>query len=226
MSFIQTPENTGKGWDAGYFLVDAENCTRVTAQIAANHAAVVTRGDGTKYVPAGSIIPSNDTNAVGILYEDVDVTTGAMPGSIVTAGIVYKDRLPVVVDSDAVTALTGITWDTYEPKIGRPTSFNKAALGTITVTSTAHATTTGKTVIAVSGYTPGIGESYVYKVAQTTAPSVALGQVLPTSGDDAWTAAAMPVSALASTDGYKITVASVDSLGAAVAAGDATIDVK
>ena len=66
----------------------------------------------------------------------------------------------------------------------------------------------------------------MYKVAQTTAPVVTLSQVLPTSGDDAWTAAAMPISSLSSTDNYKITVAAVDALGAAVAAGDATIDVK
>ena len=82
MSFIQTPEFQGKGFNAGYFLVDDENCTRVTAKIAANHAAVITRADGSKYVPAGAVIPSNDSNAVGILYEDVDVTTGAMPGSM------------------------------------------------------------------------------------------------------------------------------------------------
>lgn len=120
MSFIQTPELTGKGWEAGYFLVDNENCTRVTAQVAANHAAVVTRADGTKYVPAGAIIPANDATAVGILYENVDVTTGAMPGSIVTAGVVYANRLPVTVADAAKTALTGITFDTAEPTITRP----------------------------------------------------------------------------------------------------------
>ena len=120
MSFIQTPEFQGKGWEAGYFLVEDENCTRVTAEISASHAAVVTRADGSKYVPAGSIIPSNNSSAVGILYENVDVTAGNAPGSIVVAGYVYKDRLPVVVDSDAVTAMTGIKWDTYEPTIARP----------------------------------------------------------------------------------------------------------
>ena len=226
MSFIQTPENTGKGWEAGYFLVDDENCTRVTAPIKANHASVVTRADGSKYVPAGSVIPSNDSNAIGILYENVDVTTGDMPGSIVIAGIVYKDRLPVVVDSDAVTALAGITFDTYEPTIARPSSFGKTALGTITVTSAAHATTTGSTAISVSGYTPGAGEKYAYKVAQTTAPSVYLGEIVATSGTGSWTVAAMPVADLASTDGYKITVISIDQSGAAVASGNTTIDVK
>lgn len=118
MSFID--KTTGKGWEAGYFLVDDENCTRVTATVSASHAAVVTRADGTKYVPAGAIIPANDATAVGILYENIDVTTGNMPGSIVTAGIVYGDRLPVAAAAAAKTALTGITFDTAEPTITRP----------------------------------------------------------------------------------------------------------
>ena len=93
MSFYQK-DFTGKGWEAGYFLLDDEECTRLTKTIAQNHAQVVTRADGSKYVPAGAIWPSNDGNAVGIVYEDIDVTTGDMPGSVVTAGHVYTDRLP------------------------------------------------------------------------------------------------------------------------------------
>ena len=217
--------DTGKGWEAGYFLADAENCTRLTTTISANHAAVITRADGSKYVPAGAVIPSNDGNAKGILYENIDVTTGDMPGSIVTDGIVYEDKLPAAIESTAEAVLTGIRVITSSPATARPSSFGKTELGSITVTSTAHSTTTGATVISVSGYTPAAGEKYVYKVAQSTAPSVYLGQVLPI-GEDAWTAAAMPVASLTSTDDYKITVASVDQTGAAVAAGNATIDVK
>lgn len=220
MSFIQTPEFQGKGWEAGYFLVDDENCTRVTAQINANHAAVVTRSDGSKYVPAGSIIPSNNSSAVGILYENVDVTTGAMPGSIVTAGRVYKDRLPVVVDSDAVTALTGITWDTYEPTVTRP-DFKAGTLSAITVASSAG-TGEGKTDVALTGYTPKSGEHYAYKTGTAVAPTF-YGMQL----DNTWTAATFPLDEYAPTDGHtKITVVSVDAFGMVVAAGNDTITVK
>lgn len=219
MSFIQTPEFQGKGLEAGYFLVDDENCTRVTAQISASHAAVVTRSDGTKFVPAGSIIPSNNSSAVGILYENVDVTAGAAPGSIVTAGIVYKDRLPVVVDSDAASAMTGIKFDTYEPTISRP-NFAGGTLAAITVTS-AEGTGSGKTDVSLSGYTPGAGESYAYKIDSTT-PAAWYGMVL----DNTWTVATFPLDELASTDGKKITVVSVDAFGQVVAAGNTTIDVK
>lgn len=119
MSFISTP-NTGKGWDAGWFLVDNEDCTRLTTTIAANHAQAVTRADGTKYVPAGAIIPANGATAKGILYEDVDVTTGDMPGSIVTRGAVYTDRLPAAPESAAVSALTGIQFTATSPAVTRP----------------------------------------------------------------------------------------------------------
>ena len=119
MSFISTPM-TGKGWEAGYFLVDDEECTRLTKTIKANHAQVVTRPDGTKYVPAGAVIPSNDANAVGILYENIDVSTGDMPGSVVTAGSVYTDRLPTAPAAAAVSALTGIKFTATSPAITRP----------------------------------------------------------------------------------------------------------
>ena len=103
MSFINKTE--GKGWDAGYFLAGGdETCTRLTKTIKADHAQVVTTEYGTKYVPAGAIWPSNDENAEGILYENVDVTTGDMPGSVVLKGVVYEDRLPITDASyDAVT---------------------------------------------------------------------------------------------------------------------------
>ena len=220
MSFIQTPEFAGKGWEAGYFLVDDENCVRVTAQINANHAAVVTRADGSKYVPAGSIIPSNNSSAVGILYENVDVTTGAMPGSIVVGGRVYKDRLPVVVDSDAASAMTGITFDTYEPTITRP-DFAAGTLATITVASAAG-TGEGKTDVTLSGYTPGTGEHYAYKTGTAVAPTF-YGMV----PDNTWTAATFPLDEFAPTATHtKITVVSVDAFGFVVAAGNDTITVK
>lgn len=222
MSFIQNePLNTL--YQPGWFLASAD-CTRETVQVSASHAAAVTKANGSKYVPAGAVIPANGATAKGILYEDVDVSTGDMPGSLVTKGIVYEDRLPVDVDSDAKTALTGITFITTAPAINRPTSFDKKELDSITVTST-EGTGSGKTDVAVSGYTLGAGEKYVYKIAATTAPAVALGDML-TIGTGAWTAATFPLDELSATDGHKITVAAVDSSNIAVAAGNATLDVK
>lgn len=118
MSFTGTTKK-GAAYAPGWFLADNEGCTRETRQIKQTGA---TEGDnGSKYVKMGTVFPSNDANAVGIVYEDVDVTTGDMPGSVVTKGYVYTDRLPVTIAEAAKTALAGkgFTFATL-PTITRP----------------------------------------------------------------------------------------------------------
>lgn len=120
MSFIQTPAKTGHTYAPGWFLVNNEDCTRLTKTISAS--GVTADADGGKHVPAGTIYPANGATAIGILYEDVDVTSGDMPGSVVTAGTVYLDRLPVAPASAAKTALEalGFKFVTAAPTTTRP----------------------------------------------------------------------------------------------------------
>lgn len=100
MSFIGTTEQ-GKVYAPGWFLAH-EECVRETREIPQSGASET--AEGGKYVPMGTVYPSNDSNAIGIVYEDVDVTTGNMPGSVVTKGIIIEDRLPITGASyDAVT---------------------------------------------------------------------------------------------------------------------------
>lgn len=100
MSFIGAVEQ-GKVYAPGYFLAH-EECVRETREIPQSGAS--TAANGGKYVAMGTAFPSNDANAIGIVYEDVDVTTGNMPGSVVTKGIIIEDRLPITGASyDAVT---------------------------------------------------------------------------------------------------------------------------
>lgn len=102
MSFIQN-DTSSQVYAPGYFLAH-EECVRETRELAQNSALVVTKADGSKYVPMGSAYPTNDGNAIGIVYEDVDVSAGNMPGSVVTKGEVYEDRLAITGESyDAVT---------------------------------------------------------------------------------------------------------------------------
>ena len=117
MSFIGTGENTVV-YAPGYFLAHAE-CERKTRQIAQTGATNV---NGRKYVKMGTVYPANDATAEGIVYEDVDVTTGNMPGSVVVKGVVYEDRLPVAIASAAKTALTakGFTFIATAPAVTRP----------------------------------------------------------------------------------------------------------
>ena len=117
MSFIQN-DTSSTVYAAGYFL-GHEECKRETKTIPQSMAT--TASNGTKYVKMGTPFPSNDGSCVGIVYEDVDVTTGAMPGSVVTAGTVIEDRLPVALESTAKTALAalGFTFKTDE-SVTRP----------------------------------------------------------------------------------------------------------
>ena len=105
MSFV-SPAVEGQVYAPGYFLAH-EECIRKTYEFAQNSALVKETEDG-KYIPMGTAYPTNDGNAIGITYEDVDVTSGNMPGSVVTFGEVYEDRLAVTGASyDAVTPQTG-----------------------------------------------------------------------------------------------------------------------
>ena len=105
MSFIYEPDQ-GTMYEAGWFLAEDEPVTRETRMIPQTGAT--TAANGSKYVPMGTIYPSNDANAIGIVYEDVDVTSGDMAGSVVTKGVVYEDRLPEAVDTySSATVPTG-----------------------------------------------------------------------------------------------------------------------
>lgn len=102
MSYIMS-DKTAKAYAPGNFIAqNDENVIRETREIPQSMAT--TAADNTKYVPMGTIFPSNDAYATGIVYEDVDVTSGDMPGSVVTKAIVYEDKLPVTgADYDSVT---------------------------------------------------------------------------------------------------------------------------
>lgn len=111
MAFIGSIKE-GKTHNAGWFLAH-EECTRETYEIPQSLAT--TAENGTKYVPMGTVLSVTTgegagavTTYFGIIYEDVDVTVGNMPGSVVTRGEVYEDRLPDTLESDAKTALEAI----------------------------------------------------------------------------------------------------------------------
>lgn len=219
MSFNQN--TNGRAYAPGWFLAE-EECARETVEVSASHAQAVTIG-AAKIVPAGAVIPSNDGNAKGILYEDVEVTTGDMPGSIVTRGSVYEDRLPAAIESTAEAVLPGIKVITAVPAVVRPKSFSQETLTALTVSSSAGSAS-GKTSLSFTGYTPAAGEKTVYKIGATVAPAAELGQILPIgSGEGDWTAATFPATAVEAESSTKVTVAVVDSTDAVIAAGSATV---
>ena len=108
----------GQVYAPGYFLAH-EECVRKTYEISAS--GVVADAFGGKHVKGGTPYPSNDGSCIGLLYEDVDVTAGDMPGSVVLRGVVYEDRLPVALAGAAKSALqaAGFTFLTT-PSVVRP----------------------------------------------------------------------------------------------------------
>lgn len=118
MSFVTNTK--AAAYNPGWFLADAEDCTRLTHQML--QAKATTATNGSKYIPMGTVYPANDGTAIGIVYEDVDVSSGDMPGSVVTRGTVYADRLPVAIDSAAQTALEakGFVFIVNAPTVTRP----------------------------------------------------------------------------------------------------------
>lgn len=223
MSFIQN-DNTARSFAPGFFLAsDDENCVRLTREIPQSLATDMP--DGRKIVKAGTFFPANTSSTVeGIVYQDIDVTSGNMPGSVVTKGNVYLDRLPASPESGVQSALEGkgFTFIASKPDVIRPKWETNGSMGEITVTST-EAATSGKTTLTVSGYTPVAGEKYLYKVGTAAvAPSVYYGQELDTTEWSAFISG----SDYTITDTYKVTVASVDSTGCVVASGTATADTK
>jgi hypothetical protein len=213
MSF--TANASGTTFSAGHFLVDDEACLRETATIAADHGQIVTL-NGRKIVPAGAFVPSRGSSSKGLLYEDIDVTDGAAPGSIVTKGKVYEDRLPQAANSDAKTALAGITF------VNQPTAYRPSIFGKWDALSVASAegASSGKTALTVTGHTLATGESYVYKTHATAAPAIALGGDL--TGWSTWDGEAD----ITATTGHKITVAVKGADGKAVAGGSADVTSK
>ena len=101
MSLIQTVYH---GTEKPNWLA-SENCMRRVTNTATQAMAVTETETNKKFVRSGTIFPSNNSNAKGIVFEDVDVTKGNYPCSVMTAGHVYKDRLPVAPTQEAITAL-------------------------------------------------------------------------------------------------------------------------
>lgn len=120
MSFYT--ENKGiESYAPGWFLAIGEPCERLTYQFDQDGNNVETFENGGKRVPMGAVYPANDGTAIGIVYENVDVTSGDMPGSVVTKGTVYKDRLAVTLNTEAETALKAKGFAFIEsPEVTRP----------------------------------------------------------------------------------------------------------
>ena len=72
--------------------------------------AAATTVEGRKILKAGTIYPANDGTAVGIIFNDLDVTDGDESGAILLEGYVKKAALPVEPSDEAIAAMKKITF--------------------------------------------------------------------------------------------------------------------
>lgn len=73
--------------------------------------AMATVDGDKKIIKAGTVVPTNDASAKGIVFEDVDITLDEKrPISVIVAGRVLGNKLPVAVDDAAkpILAASGI----------------------------------------------------------------------------------------------------------------------
>lgn len=81
---------------------------------------------GNKIVAAGTVYPSNDASAVGIVFADVDVTHGDHEGSVMLAGRVLKERLDVQSAAETPLKSSGIVFvDAPEVSRGYTVTYEK-----------------------------------------------------------------------------------------------------
>ena len=213
MSFIERNATVGKTYAPGWFLAH-EECVRETRQIPQSGA---TSANGGKYQKMGSFYPANNSSTVeGILYEDVDVTSGDMPGSVVTKGVVYLNRLPAAPESGVQAALEAKGFKFInESDVVRPEY--PSSLIPLTVASAAG-TASGDTAITVTGYTKASDESYYYQVGDSAA-TINPGDIVDTT---AWTLWDGDDDITAASD-KKIAVIVASAFGEAKAYGSATV---
>ena len=76
--------------------------------------AAATTEDGRKVIKAGTIYPTNDASAIGIVFNDMDVTNGDATGAILVHGFVKTAALPNEPETAAKSALKMIE---FMPKL-------------------------------------------------------------------------------------------------------------
>lgn len=99
VEFKHTDYTTAKG-----VLVFPDHYVSVAHTFKKNDAAAITE-DGRKIVKAGTLYPSNDDSAIGIVWADYDVTDGDRTGALIIHGFVKTKALPVIPSSNAKGAL-------------------------------------------------------------------------------------------------------------------------
>lgn len=76
---------------------------------------VTADANGKKIVKAGTVYKNENDVAIGLVFDDVDVTNGPQPGAVMYEGWVYASRLPETISEADKATMPGIKFkDEYE----------------------------------------------------------------------------------------------------------------
>ena len=86
----------------------SEKFVSFTESIDSTNYNVQVDENGRKYVPAGTVYPTNDAKAIGVTIDDVYVDHNPALVGVIRAGCLLKDKLPVTPTSEAMAAMPSI----------------------------------------------------------------------------------------------------------------------
>lgn len=86
----------------------SEKFVSFTESIDSTNYNVQVDDNGRKYIPAGTVYPTNDAKAIGVTIDDVYVDHNPALVGVIRAGWLLKDKLPVAPTSEAMAAMPSI----------------------------------------------------------------------------------------------------------------------
>lgn len=86
----------------------SEKFVSFTESIDSTNYNVQTDEQGRKYVPAGTVYPTNNAKAIGVTIDDVYVDHNPALVGVIRAGWLLKDKLPVAPTKEAMAAMASI----------------------------------------------------------------------------------------------------------------------
>lgn len=86
----------------------SEKFVSFTESVDSTNYNVQVDDNGRKYIPAGTVYPTNDAKAIGVTIDDVYVDHNPALVGVIRAGWLLKDKLPVAPTSEAMAAMPSI----------------------------------------------------------------------------------------------------------------------
>lgn len=105
VKLTQTEYTQGK-----HILAIPDHYVNIAIKIPKASAAegIVVQENGRFIVKAGTVYPSNDNKAQGLIFQDYDVTDGDVTAALMIHGFVRGDRLPANIQPTAAAVMPGI----------------------------------------------------------------------------------------------------------------------